>query len=421
MTVPSTARRAGPFLGNGLTTSFSFSFKTFAAADLQVVKTSSTGLDSVLVLASDYTVALNPDQDALPGGTVTYPVSGTPLNLGEKLTIIGDLDYEQTTDLLGGGAFNARVIEDTFDRATIQIQQLDERLDRALVLSAASAADPTLPVPSPTYLLAWNAAGTALQNVNPADLMSIAASSGFIVQVFSGTGTTFSYTLSSNPGTIGALEVYIAGVRQMPTTDYTLSGTTLTFTSAPPAGASNILARWSQALPVGILADGSVTPAKLSQPYTLGTIETAVATRTWTVPSWAQRIRIHLYAVTTTNASSNLLVQLGDLSAGIKTTNYSSASSKAKAAGNTVVNSTTGFIVAKGESDAISGVIDIVKIGEPGSNTHYYTATHLASLGSTAVVTGGGSNFVSPGGLSQVRLSSTGNDFNGGQINISYW
>jgi len=173
MTVPATARRAGPFNGNGTTTTFSFTFKTFAAGDLQVVKTSTIGVESVLVLDSDYSVSLNVDQDALPGGTITYPISGSPLATGEKLTITSDLAYEQTTDLLGGGAFNARVIEDGLDRTVIQIQQLEERLDRALSIPVSSAASAELPTPEASHLLVWNASGTAVENLDPANLLTI--------------------------------------------------------------------------------------------------------------------------------------------------------------------------------------------------------------------------------------------------------
>lgn len=263
MTVPSTARRAGPFLGNGSTTTFSFAFKTFAAGDLQVVKTSTIGVESVLVLASDYTVSLNPDQDASPGGTITYPVSGAPLATGEKLTVLSQLAYEQTTDLLGGGAFNARVIEDTFDRTVIQIQQLEERLDRCVVIPASTSASAVLPTPEPLQVLGWNAAGNALTNLNVDDFLTVAGSSGFSIQTFSGTGAQTAFTLSQNPGAIGNLEVFISGVRQAPTTDYTVSGTTLTFSSAPPAGTSNVFVRWGTTLGIGVPADGAVTFAKL--------------------------------------------------------------------------------------------------------------------------------------------------------------
>lgn len=254
MTVPATARRAGPYIGNGSATIFSFSFKTFAAGDLQVTRTdTATGIDTVLVLNSDYSVALNPDQDVSPGGTITYPISGSALPSTQKLTIVGDLDYEQTTDLLGGGAFNARVIEDTFDRTVIQIQQLEERMDRALMLPVSSSGvSPNLPSPEPEKVIGWNAAGTALRNLDANTLATIVAYGTANSDIFSGNGTQTVFTLSASPGTQNNLDVSISGVTQYPGLDYTWSsGTNITFTSAPPAGTNNVLVRYMQALAVG--------------------------------------------------------------------------------------------------------------------------------------------------------------------------
>lgn len=260
MTVPATARRAGPYNGNGSTTSFSFSFKTFAAGDLQVTRTSSVGIETVLVLNSDYSVTLNPDQDTSPGGTITYPISGSPLSAGSKLTIVGNLAYEQTTDLLGGGAFNARVIEDTFDRTVIQIQQLEERADRALALPvSASGVSATLPVPAADKVIAWNSTANELINRDIADFATTLAYSNWRSDRFSGNGSTTVFTLTSDPGNVNNMDVSIGGVTQVNGVDFTVSSTTLTFTSAPPAGTNNILARYGQALPVGTSNASQVT------------------------------------------------------------------------------------------------------------------------------------------------------------------
>ena len=68
MTISSTDDpRAGPFNGNGSQPVFPFVFKTFAKADLLVVRTDEDGIEYVLVLDSDYSVSLNADQDANPG------------------------------------------------------------------------------------------------------------------------------------------------------------------------------------------------------------------------------------------------------------------------------------------------------------------------------------------------------------------
>jgi len=56
---------------------------------------------------------------------------------------------------------------------------------------------------------------------------------------FSGNGSTTSFTLSKAATTNG-VAVYVENVRQIPTTAYSVSGTTLTFTGTPPSGTNNI-------------------------------------------------------------------------------------------------------------------------------------------------------------------------------------
>jgi parallel beta-helix repeat protein len=63
---------------------------------------------------------------------------------------------------------------------------------------------------------------------------------------FVGDGATTVFTLSGEPGSVNNLDVSINGVTQVPSVDYTLSGSTVTFTTAPPAVASQILARFTE-------------------------------------------------------------------------------------------------------------------------------------------------------------------------------
>ncbi len=137
MTISSTTRKAGPFLGNGSTTGFPFAFKVFKKNDVTVTLTDASGTDSVLVLDSDYTIVLNADQDANPGGVVTYPRVGAPMPAGFRLTLTGGLSYSQPTDIQNSGGFYPQVVEDMSDRSTIQIQQLAEQLARALKFSVS--------------------------------------------------------------------------------------------------------------------------------------------------------------------------------------------------------------------------------------------------------------------------------------------
>lgn len=131
MTISSTTRVAGPFIGNGTATVFPFTFKVFAAADLQVIRLIvASGIEQQLILNSDYTVTLNGNQNTNPGGNITL-ISGV-LPAGYTLTITSDIANLQPTDLTNQGGFYPEVITDSLDRATIQIQQLADGKERAV-------------------------------------------------------------------------------------------------------------------------------------------------------------------------------------------------------------------------------------------------------------------------------------------------
>jgi hypothetical protein len=248
LTVPATARRAGPFNGNGVTTSFPFTFKVFAAADLAVVVADEDGIETSLVLNSGYSVTLNGDQDASPGGSVTYPITGAALPTGSTLTIAGAIPYDQTLDLPGGGAFSPRAIENALDRTTYQIQQLAEEPGRALPLPlSAAGADTTLPAPEASKVLGWDAAGTALQNYDPAAAFAAAAFANWVAQSFTGDGVRTQFALASAPGSLGNIDVAVGGVTQTATEDYSLAGNLLTFL-APPANGVRVFVRYGGAV-----------------------------------------------------------------------------------------------------------------------------------------------------------------------------
>ena len=57
---------------------------------------------------------------------------------------------------------------------------------------------------------------------------------------FNGDASTTDFTLDSSPNSTLDIEVFVENVRQDPNSAYTVSGTTLAFTAAPPSGTNNI-------------------------------------------------------------------------------------------------------------------------------------------------------------------------------------
>lgn len=95
-----------------------------------------------------------------------------------------------------------------------------------------------------------------------------AASSGLgtsnvAVDAFSGNNSTTAFTLSGDPGSENNTQVFVSGVYQEKDT-YSVSGTTLTFSTAPPTGTSNIEVVWTAPIAIGTPSDGTVTTAKIA-------------------------------------------------------------------------------------------------------------------------------------------------------------
>jgi hypothetical protein len=124
MTISTEVRTAGPYTGNGSTTEFAFAFKVFEASDV-VVKTTTNGTTTTETLTTNYSVALNADQDVSAGGTITMV---TPPLSSTTLTISSDVPTTQNVKLANLGGFYPTVFNDALDRATIQIQQVDQRV-----------------------------------------------------------------------------------------------------------------------------------------------------------------------------------------------------------------------------------------------------------------------------------------------------
>ena len=175
MSVSSTNRKAGPYIGNGTTTALPFSFKVFSQDDVLVVRTDLLGFESSLAIATHYTVSLNADQDSNPGGTINLT---EPAATGFLTTITSKVANLQPVVLTNAGGFYPKVINDALDRLTIMVQQLAESVSRSLktAISTPSGVSTQLPDPVPYKILGWNSTGDAIENVDATGSSSLAGS-----------------------------------------------------------------------------------------------------------------------------------------------------------------------------------------------------------------------------------------------------
>lgn len=229
--------------GNGSTTVFPFTFPTLEASNIVVDLISPTGLITPQAQGTNYTVQ---NAGFEQGGTITMNVA--PAN-GTRVRIRRILPYTQPTDYKNQGSFYPATHERSFDRATMQIQQLKTGVDNALQL-----------IPGPDGGFVWDARGSRIINVGSGIAQSDAANvgqagtggggggGGGVVAIpkfwqFTGDGTTTQFFI---PGADVADDLYydvaVGGFAKNPGVDYdvtigsSVTNSTIQFATAPPNG-----------------------------------------------------------------------------------------------------------------------------------------------------------------------------------------
>ena len=144
--------------------------------------------------------------------------------------------YELTAEVPGANAENLMVVIDNV------IQQPDV----AYVIRDNASSQPkiinfqgTLPSTASIYVVHRGIGSFAMKpptgSVGANELATNLTS--FTTDTFTGNGSTTAYTLSETPPNSNSLLVFVDGILQKVTTNFTLSGNTLTFTGAPDTGA----------------------------------------------------------------------------------------------------------------------------------------------------------------------------------------
>lgn len=117
------------YTGNGSTTTFPYSFAIFDETDMVVYVDDD-------IIESGYTVTGAGETD---GGAVVFDTAPAS---GKKITLLRNVPIERITDFQEGGTFRPKNINDELDRQTAFVQQVQEKLDRAIVVGPTSSVDP---------------------------------------------------------------------------------------------------------------------------------------------------------------------------------------------------------------------------------------------------------------------------------------
>lgn len=132
-------RLAGPFTSEGQSR-LPFGFLIFEKTDVYVATADDPEAQAkMLVYGQDYSVEMNADQTATPGGTV---VLTTPIIKGNIFVVGSAVAYTQNMQLTNYSRFPPEIINEAMDRVVVQIQQLVERLDRTLSVPPTSDSTP---------------------------------------------------------------------------------------------------------------------------------------------------------------------------------------------------------------------------------------------------------------------------------------
>jgi len=184
MTVNSAVSTAS-YTGNGVTSSFPIPFYFLVDTDLKVSrKVAATGVVSTLVLNSDYSLT---GAGNVLGGALN--MTAIPAS-GDQLFIERNIAFVQQTSYPEGNRFPSASHEKALDRDTMGLQQLDSRLQRALIREPLGS----------TYDLANSRLTNMAVAINDNDAVSKSQLDASIAQVaIGGTGVSTTTTIGQAP------------------------------------------------------------------------------------------------------------------------------------------------------------------------------------------------------------------------------
>ena len=201
MTVSTTTLK-NSYSGNGSTTAFAYGFKVFASSELKVYIRSSTGTET---LKSEGTGSAHYGVSGVgssSGGNVTFVTAPAS---GETVVILRDTALTQSLDLVENDPFLSDSFEDSLDKLTHTVQELDEEVQRSFKVSKTNS------ITTPEFtdsasdrasrLLGFSSDGNTLEattgRVNTVTVSNVATSSG------SPGSATASFTTSSGALALG--------------------------------------------------------------------------------------------------------------------------------------------------------------------------------------------------------------------------
>ena len=118
--------------GDGSATQFAYQFPIHSTSEIKVIERSAAGVETIKVLGTHYSITDN----GAAGGQVNF---NTAPASGVEVVLIRDTNLTQEVDYIANDPFPAETHEGAIDKLTLQIQELQEELDRTLKLSRTNS------------------------------------------------------------------------------------------------------------------------------------------------------------------------------------------------------------------------------------------------------------------------------------------
>ena len=237
MTIPAGESALNAYTGNGAADTYDYEFKISDEADLLVKQTTDEGVETTLVLTTDYTVTGVGDDE---GGDITLVAGNLATNY--QLTIEDNVALSQATPFGNQSAFYAALHETAFDKITRLVRRAFSDIALAMTVPKAysDGVSVILPQPIADMIIRWNSAADALENVSAETINGEAAIASYTTETFLdgvdfNDGVTTALNLASAPGSKSNTQIYFDGV-YVSKEDYEVAAAVITFDSPITAG-----------------------------------------------------------------------------------------------------------------------------------------------------------------------------------------
>lgn len=147
------------YVGNGVATTFAYTFPIFEDADIVVTRADTDGVETVLTLGTDYTVT---GAGLSAGGNV---VLASALASNYLLNVTSNTAKTQTYDIRSNPTYRPDNMERALDRQVRMIQEVGRETDKAVRLAVTqTGVNPRLPLADAGKIIGWREDGTGLDN-----------------------------------------------------------------------------------------------------------------------------------------------------------------------------------------------------------------------------------------------------------------